>query len=74
MGRFRFQLLLSDNTSSSRYSMPKNDQYSDLATQWTLVSVNLNIKKCGSQLIYDQIDTHHADMCFSIISKTLSVY
>ena len=29
MGRFRLQLLLSDNTRSTRYNIPKNDRYSN---------------------------------------------
>ena len=35
MGRFRFQLLLEDNTWSTRYNIPKNDRYSDSSTNWT---------------------------------------
>ena len=35
MGRFRDQLLIEDNTWSTRYSIPKNDRYSDTSTQWT---------------------------------------
>ena len=32
VGRFRFQLLLTDNTRSTRYNLPKNDRYSDTST------------------------------------------
>ena len=35
MGRFRIQLLLEDNTWSTRYSIPKNDRYSSSSTQWS---------------------------------------
>ena len=35
MGCFRIQLLLEDNTWSTRYNIPKNDPYSDSPTQWT---------------------------------------
>ena len=35
MGRFRIQLLLEDNTWSTRYIIPKNDRYSDTSTDWT---------------------------------------
>ena len=38
MGRFRIQLLLEDNTWSTRYNIPKNYRYSDNSTEWTLVS------------------------------------
>ena len=34
MGRFRIQLLLEDNTWSTRYNIPKNDRHSNSSTQW----------------------------------------
>ena len=74
MGRFRIQLLLEDNTWSTRYNIPKNDRYSNSSTQWTLVNINFTIENYGIRLIYDQIDTPHADMCFSNIPITHSVY
>ena len=37
MGCFRIQLILEDNTWSTRYNIPKNDRYSDTSTDWTLV-------------------------------------
>ena len=74
MGRFRFQLLLEDNTWSTRYNIPKNVRYSDTSTDWTLVSLNFTVEIYGIKLINDQIDTAHADMCFSIITKTHSLH
>ena len=74
MGRFRIQLLLDNNTWSTRYNIPKNDRYSDSSTQWTLVNLNFTVENYGIKLIYDQIDTPHADMCFSNITITHSVY
>ena len=44
MGRFRIQLLLEDNTWSTRYNLPKNDRYSDTSTDWTLVNLNFTIE------------------------------
>ena len=74
MGRFRILLLLEDNNWSTRYDIPKNDRYSDTSTEWTLLSINFIVENYGIILIYDQIDTPHADMCFSNITITLSVY
>ena len=74
MGRFRIQLLLEDNTWSTRYNIPKNDRYSDNSTDWTLVNLNFNVENYGIKLIYDQIDTAHADMCFSNITITHSIF
>ena len=74
MGRFRNHLLLEDNTWSARYNTPKNDRYSDTSSQWTLVSLIFTVGKIGIKLNYDQIDTPHADMCFSNITRPHSVY
>ena len=74
MGRFRIQFLLEDNTWSTRYNIPKNDRFSDTSTEWTLVSFNFTEEIYGIKLIYDEIDSAHADMCFSNITITLSVY
>ena len=73
-GRFRIQLLLEDNTWSTRYKISKNDRYSDTSTQWTKLSLNFTVETFGVKLIHDQIDTAHADMCFSNITFTHSVY
>ena len=74
LGRFRIQLLLEDNTWSTQYTIAKNSQYSDNSTDWTLLNLNFNVENYGIELIYDQIDTAHADMCFSNITITHSVY
>ena len=47
MGRFRIQLLLEENTRSTRYNVPKNDRYSDTSTDWTLLSLNFTIENYG---------------------------
>ena len=74
MGCFRIQLLLEDNTWSTRYTIPKNDRYSNSSTQWTLVNLNFTEENYGIKLIYDQIDTPHADMYFSDITITHSIF
>ena len=74
MGRFRIQLLGEDNTWSTRYNIPKKGRYSKVSTDWTLVSLTFTIPTYGVNLIYDQIDTPHADMCFSNILRRQSVY
>ena len=74
MGRFRVQLLLAENTWSTRSNILKNDRFSDTSAEWTLVILNFTEENFGIKLIYDQIDTAHADMCFSDITITHSVY
>ena len=74
MGRFRIQLFLEDNTWKTRYSIHKNDRYSDTSTDWTLVGLNFTVEKYGNNIMYDEIDSSHADMCLSIFTITHSVY
>ena len=74
MGRFRLRLLLEDYTWSILYNIPKIDRYSDISADWTLVSQSFTEKNYGMKLLYHQIDTAHADMCFSYIMITHSVY
>ena len=74
MGCFRIQILLEDNIWSSRYSIPKNDPYSDTSTDWALVSLKFNEENYGIRLYYDQVDSSNADMCFSNITITHHVY
>ena len=44
MVRFKIQLLLTDNTWSTRFNIPKKDNYSNSSTQGTHVSLNFNLK------------------------------
>ena len=74
MGRFRIQLLLEDNTWSTHYAIAKNTQYSVSSTECSLLILDFTVENCGIKIIYDQIDSPHADMCFSNITITPSVY
>ena len=74
MGRFRIQLILEDNVWNTQYTLPKNSQYSNSSTDWTLVNLDLTVENYGIKLIYDQIDTAHADMCFSKKTVTHSIF
>ena len=74
MGRFRIQLLLENDTWSTRYNIPKNDRSSDNSTDWTLVSLHFTVENYGIKLIYDQIDNAQADICFSNITITHSIF
>ena len=74
MGMFRKQLILEDNAWSTQYTIPKNSQYSSSSTDWTLLNSDFTVEKYGVRLLYDEIDSAHADMCFSNITITSSVY
>ena len=75
MGRFKIRvIILEDDTWSTQYTIAKNTQYSSSTTDWTLLNLDFTEEVYGIKLIYDQIDTPHADMCFSNNSITYSVY
>ena len=74
MGSFRIQVLLEDITWSTRYNIPEKDRSSDTSIQWTKLSLNFSEEIYGIKLIYDEIDTPHADMCFSKNMITHSVF
>ena len=74
MGRFRFQLLWEDNTWSTQYTIHKNEQYTNIPTDWILLNLDFAVEIYSIKLILYQIDTAHSDMCFSKITITHSVY
>ena len=74
MGTVGIQLLLKDNTWSTRYNKPKSDRYSNSSIDWTLVGYYFNVEKYGIKLIYDEIYKPKADMCFSNFTIAYSVY
>ena len=73
MGTLRIQLLLSDNTWSTRYNIPKNESYTNQSER-KLVNINFKEENYGMKIIYDEITTPNCDMCFSKITITHSVY
>ena len=74
MGRFRIQLLLEDDTWTTQYTIKENSQYSESSTTWSLLNLDFTVENYGIKLVYDRIDSPHADMCFSDITITHSVY
>ena len=73
MGRFRIQWLY-NKTWNTHSTIHKNSQYSNSSTDWTLLNSDFTVENYGIKLIYYKIDTPHANMCFSISTKTHSVY
>ena len=74
MGRLRIQIKMSDNTWNTLYTMEKNSQYSNSSTEWSLFNLDITQENFGIRFGYDRITTAHADMCFSNITITHSVY
>ena len=67
LGRSRTEIFLKDITWSFRYNIHKNDQYSNLSTDWTLVSLSFIVQNYGFILIYDVIDSVHFYMFFPLL-------
>ena len=74
MGRFRIQILTKDSVWLTKFIIPKNTQFSTLSSDWIILNLNITDENYGVKFIYDQIDSAHADMCFSNITKTHSPY
>ena len=74
MGRFRIQFFSEDNTWSTQYTFAKKTQYSVNSTDWTLLNLDFTVENYRIRMIYDKIDKLHANMCFSNITITHSVY
>ena len=74
MGRFQIQTLTKDNVWLTKFMIPKHTQFSTLSTDWTILSPNITDENYGVKFIYDQIDSVHADMCFSNITITYSPF
>ena len=74
MGLFRTQLVLEDDTWSTRYYIPKDDRYSDTSTQWTKLGLKFTEENYGNKLTFEVNDSAHSDMCFSNNTITHSVY
>ena len=74
MGRLRIQLLLDDDTWVTQNTINKNDRYTDISTDWSLLNIDFTTQNYGIKLVYDQIESAHADMCFSNKTITHSVY
>ena len=74
MPRFRIQILLENDTWENKYTIEKNSQYSETSTEWTYLSLDFTQENYGIRLLFDRIDSAHADMCISNISITHTLY
>ena len=74
MGRFQIQILTKDNVWLTKFIIAKNTQFSIVATDWIILSLNITNENFGVKFIYDQIDSAHADMSFSNITLSHSPF
>ena len=73
-GRFKILLLLENNLWTTQFVINENDQYSNNSSEWKLLNLDFTIENYGIKLVYDRIKSAHADMFFSNIMITHSVY
>ena len=51
MGRFRIQILTKDNVWLTKFVIAKNTQFSNAATDWTILNLNITDEKYGVKII-----------------------
>ena len=74
MPRFRIQILLENDIWENKYTIEKNSQYSTTSTEWSLLNLDFTQDNYGIRMIFDRIDSAHADMCISDILITHTLY
>ena len=75
MLRFRIQILLENGENwENKYTIEKNSQFSNSSTEWTHLRLDFTQENYGIQLIFDRISAAHADMSFSNISITHTLF
>ena len=58
----------------SKCLIDKHTNYSSTSTVWCLINNDFTETNYGNKMVYDQVDTTLADMCFSKIMVTHSVF
>ena len=74
MGMLEIQLLR-NGVWEMEYTMNKDTNFSTLSTDWTLFNMNIiSQPNYGIKIVYSGINSAHADMCFSDINITHSIF
>ena len=74
MGKFEIQSLR-NGVWQTEYTMDKDTNFSTLSADWTLFNMNIiSQPNYGIKLVYSGINFPHADMCFSDINITHSIF
>ena len=74
LGKFEIEILR-NSVWQTEYTMDKDTNCSTLSTDWTLFNMNIiSQPNYGIKLVYSAINTTHADMCFSEINITHSMF
>ena len=74
MGRFPVLLFLPNGQRHSKIIIAEQTKYSTTSKERILLKLDFTEANFGINLIYDEIDTGLADMYFSKVKKTHSVF
>ena len=72
--RFRIELLLENGNWENKFTIDKNSQFSNSSTEWSYLNLDFTQANYGFRLIFDRINSPHADMCLSNISITHTLF
>ena len=74
MSKFEVQLLR-NSVWETEYTIDKNTNFSTLSTNWTLLNMNtISQPNYGVKLVYSDINSPHADKCFSDINISHTIF
>ena len=65
MAGLRTQFIIPIGHWYSKFIVAKTTNYSTISTDWNLVNIDFTEKKYGVKILYDELDSALADMCFS---------
>ena len=74
MPRFRIQILLENDNWENKFTIDKNSQFSNSSTEWSYLNLDFTQANYGIRLIFDRINSPHADMCLSNITITHTLF
>ena len=74
MPRFRIDILLENDTWENIFTIEKNTQFSTESTEWTNLNLDITKEIYGIRMIFDRIDSAHADMGISNIAITHTLF
>ena len=74
MPRFKIQILLENGNWENQFTIEKNSEFSNSSTEWSHLNLDFTQENYGIRLIFDRISSAHADMSFSNISITHTLF
>ena len=67
-------IILKNNNWETIFTIAQNEGFSESATEWELLNLDITEKNYGIKMIIDEITSAHSDMGFSNFYITHSIY